>query len=77
MLHVAERKVNHPGILHHFLELDVDLFCQPSMSVNNQIVTVFLFSCHSNILLMLRSNVLIERRNTDVAEESEGDSCQR
>ncbi len=77
MLKVDEMKVYLTWSLHHFLDLDVDYLCLPSMSINNYISTVFCFSCHSNILLLLGPNVLLERCNTEVAEEGEGESCQR
>ena len=77
ILHVDKNKVYLTWSLHHFLDLDVDYLSLPSMSVNNKYSRCVLFSCHSNILLMLRSNVLLERCNTDVTEEGEGESCQR
>ena len=70
-LHVDENKVYLTWSLHHFLEIDVDSFSLPSMPINNYILTVVLFSCHSNILLVLCSNNFVERRNTEVAEEGE------
>ena len=77
ILHVDKMKVYLTWSLHHFLELDVDILQLPSLSINNKYFRCVLFSCHSNILLMLCPNVLLERCNTDVTEEGEGESCQR